>query len=64
MREAKPGDVVVLRFGSFSTHLGILTPGGVIHSVPTLGVIETSRAEIKMRGDIMAVFRIARLSWQ
>lgn len=58
LREAAPGDVVVLRFGSFATHLGILTAESVVHAVHVGGVIETSRAELLAQRSIMAVFRM------
>jgi len=63
VREALPGDVVILQFGSFATHLGVLTPEGVVHSVPTLGVIETSRADLAASRSIRAVFRLAGSPW-
>jgi cell wall-associated NlpC family hydrolase len=61
---ATPGDVVVLRLGSFSTHLGVLTDGGVVHAMPGAGVVETPRTELSNNGSIAAAFRLPRFRWQ
>ena len=60
LRDAAPGDVAVLRFGSFATHLGVLTSAGVVHAVPDKGVIETPRRVLAVGGHIMAIFRLPR----
>lgn len=57
----RPDDVVVLRFASFATHLGVLTTSSVIHSVPGFGVIETSRESLAAEGKILAAFRLVRV---
>lgn len=47
--EARPGDVVVLRFNGAATHLGILTRDAVIHADRVDGGVVEIRAEIARR---------------
>lgn len=63
LRDARDGDVAVLRYDSFVTHLGVLTPTTVIHAVRGLGVIETKREKVAGGATIQAVFRLRRGSW-
>ena len=64
IRSVTPGDVAVLRFGPFSSHLGIVTPTGVVHSIPGPGVVEHSRDVLSNRGSIVAAFRLRGTTWQ
>jgi cell wall-associated NlpC family hydrolase len=64
LRDVRAGDVVVMKFASFATHLGVLTETGVIHAIPGAGVIESDRGEFAKKRSFLAAFRLSRSTWQ
>lgn len=58
IEDAGPGDVLIMRFGGESSHLGILTDDSVIHSSrPYRGVVE-QKLTSAIRKHVVAGYRL------
>lgn len=57
IEEAKPGDVLVFKFGRHPTHAGIKTDHGLIHTYAMLGLVVEHNLDAPWQKRLCAAFR-------